>query len=186
MINENSCYIAAVLPLLKYIYGKLKENYRNKGFLDSYKNITVIANEDDGNLQVIFPKASIDNMIFFTNFILPSHLLANKDLETYFTSFYKNPIGTNCARLQHATHDDSSVIFDLSACKDVPLKYYQVKQFDDIEKLQEYISKNPETIDLIIDEGPHPGYALNRVVLNKFATLFFNTEKVPPSIRKKI
>lgn len=130
----------------------LKENYRNRSFLDSYKNITVIANEDGGNLQVIFPKASIDNMIFFTNFILPSHLLANKSLETYFTTFYKQPIGTNCATLQSSQHDENSVIFDLSTCNDVSLKFYQVKQFNDTEKLQKYISKNPDIIDLIIDK----------------------------------
>lgn len=162
----------------------LKENYWNRWFLDSYKNLTVIANEDLGLVQVVFPKASIDNMIFFTNFILPSHLLANKSLETYFTTFYQDPIGTNCARLHHAVHDEKSTIFDLSLCQDVPLKYYQIKQFNDTDTLYTYINENPEAIDMVIDKISYPWYTPNKVILNKFASLFFNTERIPPTLRK--
>jgi hypothetical protein len=60
--------------------------------LDGYSNISIIANEENETLQVVFPKASVDNMIFFTNFILPAHLLANQDLETYVRTFYSNPV----------------------------------------------------------------------------------------------
>lgn len=164
----------------------LKENYRNIWALDPYKNLTIIADEEANTIQVIFPKASIDNMIFFTNFILPAHLLANQNLETYITTFYKQPIGTNCARLQSDTRDSKSTIFDLDACADIPLKFYQVKQFEDQKIFDEYVVNNPEAIDIIIDEQTPTGYEANKVVLNRFATLFFNTERMPTSLRKQL
>ncbi len=165
----------------------LAENYRNIASLDPYKSINVLADET-GTLEVIFPQASIDNMIFFTNFILPAHLLANKDLETYITSFYTDPVGTNCGRLQPTNNDTSSVVFDLSLCDQTLLKYYQVKQFEDQQTLETYLEGKQHEIDLVFSDTDNSHYEQNQVVLNKFLTVFFNTKNahLPAPLRKEI
>jgi len=58
--------------------------------LDTYKNIAVELVEN--KVKVTFPQASSDNMIFFTNFILPQHLLANKTRDEYVQLFAENPV----------------------------------------------------------------------------------------------
>ncbi len=165
----------------------LAENYWNIPSLDPYKSINILADET-WTLEVIFPQASVDNMIFFTNFILPAHLLANKDLETYITSFYKEPVGTNCGRLHPTSNDPNSIVFDLSECDTTLLKYYQVKQFEDQQALETYLDGKKDSIDLIFSDNPHDGYQQNQVILNKFLTVFFNTKstQLTPSLRKEL
>lgn len=68
----------------------VKDNYRNLPHLGGYTNLQVSA--DTASVRVTFPKASRDNMIFFTNFILPAHLLANKSLEEYVMQFLQTPV----------------------------------------------------------------------------------------------
>lgn len=157
----------------------LKNNYWNISALDTYNNITVWVNQEENTLNVRFPKASSDNMIFFTNFIMPAHLLANLELEGYIKSFYQNPVGTNCARVQMNDEgiDTDNLVFDLSNCEDIPLKYYQIRSFDSQEDMDAYIAWQNNSIDLVIDDQSYDGYNQNKVVLNKFATLFFNTQR---------
>ncbi len=165
----------------------LAENYWNIASLDPYKSINVLADET-WTLEVIFPQASIDNMIFFTNFILPAHLLANKNLETYITNFYTDPIGTSCGRLQPTNNDANSVVFDLSLCDQTLLKYYQVKQFEDQQTLETYLEGKQHEIDLVFSDTENSNYEQNQVVLNKFLTVFFNTKNsdLSPSLRKEL
>ncbi len=165
----------------------LAENYWNIPSLDPYKSINVLADET-GILEVIFPQASVDNMIFFTNFILPAHLLANKSLETYITSFYTDPVGTNCWRLQPSDNDIDSVVFDLSLCDETLLKYYQVKQFQNQSALETYLQWKQQGVDLVFSDTENKNYEQNKVVLNKFLTVFFNTQngQLNASVRKQI
>jgi len=127
-------------------------------------------------------------MIFFTNFILPAHLLANKNLETYITNFYTDPIGTSCGRLQPTNNDANSVVFDLSLCDQTLLKYYQVKQFEDQQTLETYLEGKQHEIDLVFSDTENSNYEQNQVVLNKFLTVFFNTKNsdLSPSLRKEL
>ncbi len=162
----------------------LKDNYRNISSLEPYKNITVQANEDNTALNVAFPQASIDNIIFFTNFILPAHLLANQSLESYIQTFHDQPVGTSCGRLQPIENDPTSVVFDLAKCDDMYLKFYQVKQFTREEELLNYTTSKENTIDLIISPITYAGYRPNQVVTNKFSTLFFNTRRVSAPVRQ--
>jgi len=70
----------------------LKENVRNLPQFTNYKNINI---QIDGT-QLIFSflDASIDNMIFFTNFVLPEHILANQEYDFYTTVFAQNPVSS--------------------------------------------------------------------------------------------
>lgn len=164
----------------------LKQNYRNIWHLDTYKNLLV--DVDWNTLQVVFPKASVDNMLFFTNFILPAHLLANKSLETYVETFVKRPIWTSCATIIPSENDPDSIVFDLETCWETLLRYYQVKQFDSQEAIDSYVIENPQTIDLVFTDHSLEGYIENRVILNRYITLFFNSERstIPTSLRKSI
>jgi hypothetical protein len=176
---------AMTLNDLLFTYKKLLvDNYRNISSLEPYKNITVQVNEDKTALNVAFPQASIDNIIFFTNFILPAHLLANQSLEAYIQDFHAQPIGTACGRLQPTTSDPTSVVFDLTMCEDMNLKFYQVKQFTREEELLRYTTSKENTIDLIISPLTYAGYRPNQVVINKFTALFFNTRRLSPPLRQ--
>jgi len=53
--------------------------------LDNYQNIEINASEK--KLEVIFPYPSIDNQIFFTNFILPQHALQNVGIDDYISKY---------------------------------------------------------------------------------------------------
>jgi hypothetical protein len=63
----------------------LQENVRNVKYLNQYKSVKIERKND--YLLVDFPIPSKDNLIFFTNFILPEHILENKNLDWYITKF---------------------------------------------------------------------------------------------------
>lgn len=171
-----------------FTYGTiLKENYRNIGSLDAFRNVTVTADET-GIITVTFPSSSVDNMIFFTNFVLPSHLLGNESLETYVTTFYTSPITSTCITLHNQSRDADSTVFDLSNCSETLLKYYQIKTFASQQSIDTYVKENPGRIDMIINDYPVDGYDENKVILNRFATYFLNTQnpRLTPALRKNI
>ncbi len=166
----------------------LKDNYWNISSLDAFRNVLVSANAEEWTLTVTFPNPSIDNMIFFTNFILPSHLLGNQPLENYVSTFYQDPVTSTCIMLQKNSRDATNTVFDLSNCSTTLLKYYQVKTFETQDESIEYVKSNPDTIDMIFSDVPFDGYTQNKVILNKFTTLFLNTKnpRMNKTLRKNI
>jgi len=154
----------------------LKENLRWVAGLESFQNIEVKKNEDLKSISVKFPTSSIDNNIFFTNYILPAHVLAENSMENYITSFSQNPIKTWCGSLQRSNTDYQSLIFDLSQCPDNYIKYYQVKNFNNFQEFANYVKKNGKSIiDLYISDELLDWFKDNKIILNKFITIFFNT-----------
>jgi len=153
----------------------LKDNYWDLSSLNSFRNVWVSPDAEAWTITVTFPNPSIDNMIFFTNFILPSHILANKSFEEYVSTFYQEPITSTCVELQKSTRDTTNTVFDLSNCSTTLLKYYQVKTFETQNESIEYVTNNPDTIDMIFSDIPFEWYDQNKVILNKFTTLFLNT-----------
>lgn len=164
----------------------LRDNYWSIPGLETYKNISVEL--VDSHVRVTFPQASIDNMIFFTNFILPQHLLANKTRDEYVSTFAAAPVWTSCVHLKPTTHDASSVVFDFQECENIPLKYYQVKQFATLQDLITYTTQHKDDISFVTTDESIPGFVANPVILNTYATFFFNTKKssLPLNTRKKI
>jgi hypothetical protein len=164
----------------------IQDNYWNIPELENFKNIKVSL--VDNKVEVVFPQATIDNMIFFTNFILPQHLLANAPLETYTTTFAAAPVGTSCGRLLVSERDTQSIIYSFEWCSDIPIKFYQVKQLADTPSLLRYAEENKRNITLLMDYYTIDWFTLNPIVLNTYATAFFNTEspKIPLSLRSKL
>ena len=118
-------------PDIYFTYNNIiKENSWNISGLDAYKNI-VITKIDEENIQVTFSKPSIDNKIFFINYILPNHILKESSIDDYITIYRnnKNAIFNNCASLQFNSLDTNSVVFDLTNCSRSFIKYYQVKKY---------------------------------------------------------
>lgn len=152
----------------------LKDNARNQEALASYKSIGIDINESE--LIFTFPNASIDNRLFFTNFILPEHILANRDYEFYTTTYLQQPVHSECASLQTGKNDETSAVFDLWWCSDSTLRYYQVKYFDSLKSVGEYI-KNNDNLDLITTDASLPDYEEVQYVANKFVSVFMNTER---------
>lgn len=159
----------------------LKDNFWNQNALQVYKNISIQVKWSE--LLITFPSASIDNMIFFTNFILPQHILANQDFDRYTNVFGKNIISWTCWRIEWWENDSSSAIFDLTLCEDFFLKFYQVKYFSSADQLQTYLQESDQKIDLISEKINTPWYMDYSYIANKFLWIFYNTQKDRVSLR---
>lgn len=157
----------------------IKDNYRNLPHLGGYSNLQISA--DTESVKVIFPKASRDNMVFFTNFILPAHLLANKSLEEYVMTFLQQPIGSTCVLLQKSPNDPDSYIFDLSSCDNFALKNYQIKRFSGQQSLETYVRDHKQIIDFSLNPLPEDIYEPTSVLLNTYLISFFNTQALQRS-----
>lgn len=161
----------------------IKDNYRNIPHLDWYN--TILISTENNELKFIFPKASRDNLIFFTNFILPAHILANISLEEYMIRFLQDPIWSTCVNLQTAGKDLDNYVFDLSTCKDFYLKNYQIKRFQDASVMRQYIQDNRQIIDFSLDPLPEEIYTPTPVLLNSYLTFFFNTSRPTRTARQR-
>ena len=62
-------------------------------------NTVIIIKDVNNTLKVTFPTKSSDNILFFTNYILPKHMLINAELADYKSLFAFKPVYTNCANL---------------------------------------------------------------------------------------
>lgn len=93
----------------------IKNNMWQLTNLASYKDI-LVEKMPNNSLKVSFSKKSVDNSLFFAQFILPKHILANSDFDYYTDTFARNPVYTNCAALKPQATDDYSLIFDLKNC----------------------------------------------------------------------
>lgn len=161
----------------------IKDNYRNIPHLDGYGNIQITT--ENNELKFIFPRASRDNLIFFTNFILPAHILANISLEEYMIRFLQDPVGSTCVRLQTTGKDLDNYVFDLSTCTDFSLKNYQIMWFKDNAVMQQYIQDNNQIIDFSLDALPEELYTPTPVLLNSYLTFFFNTTRTNRTARQR-
>ncbi len=153
----------------------LKNNTWNLEQFSNYKNINIQV--DGTQLIVSFPNASIDNMIFFTNFVLPEHILANQTFEFYTSVFAQNPISSGCAVLQTWENDSNSAIFDLWACEESSIKFYQVKYFPNTSDLVSYTNTDASNIDIVLTANQLEWFTPQQYISNKFSVVFVNTEK---------
>lgn len=161
----------------------IKDNYRNIPHLDWFSSLQI--NVDEATLKIVFPKASKDNMIFFTNFILPAHILANISLEEYLIRFIQSPVGSTCARLETVWKDNDNYIFNLSACPDFSLKNYQIRWFKDEASMNATIQANKQFIDFSLNPLPADLYKENKVLLNSYLSFFFNAERTMRTARQR-
>ncbi len=104
--------------------------------LTQYNDITIVKDVNN-TLKVTFTNKSSDNILFFTNYILPRHMLLNSELNDYKSLFAFKPVYTNCANLVSQSTDEYSLVFNLVNCNQSNLNFYQVKNttsFDAFKK----------------------------------------------------
>ena len=94
--------------------------------LSQYNDITIVKDVNN-TLKVSFTTKSSDNILFFTNYILPQHILINTDINDYTSIFAFKPVYTNCANLVSQSNDQYSLVFNLVNCNQSNLNFYQVK-----------------------------------------------------------
>jgi len=153
----------------------LRNNMRKLPLLIQY-NTVIIVKDVNNTLKVTFPTKSSDNILFFTNYILPKHMLINAELADYKSLFAFKPVYTNCANLVWQSNDEYSLVFNLVNCNQSNLNFYQVKNttsFDAFKKSIENWGKS--IIDAYIGDEILDGYAATKLPTNQLITVFFNT-----------
>ena len=153
----------------------LKNNIWKLNFLNQYSSLKIKRYSD--HLLVTFPMPSVDNLIFFTNFILPAHILSWKDLNYYITTFTSNPVVSNCAKLIVPKDDPDSKLFDLSRCKNFWISKYQYKKLSSKEDFINYVStQRKKIIDFYFENIPLDWYKKEKFIYNSYLVIFYNVE----------
>ena len=133
-------------------------------------------------LNIVFPNNSYDNRIFFTNKILPAHILSWKNLEYYKDTFWKNIVTTSCAKIKQSW-DINSFVIDLSKCQNYNINNYQLKIFSSFDALKKYETSN-KNIDLYFWDERLNDFIERKFLLNKFVWIFYNTKALWPEFRQ--
>ncbi len=153
----------------------LRNNMRKLPLLTQYNDFT-ITKDVNNTLKVVFPNESSDNILFFTNYILPKHILINAELNDYKSLFAFSPVYTNCANLVSQSNDEYSLVFNLVNCNQSNLNFYQVKNTTSFEAFKSIVNNWWNSIiDAYIGDETLPGYENKKILTNKLVTLFFNT-----------
>ncbi|AHB41072.1 hypothetical protein P148_SR1C00001G0265 [candidate division SR1 bacterium RAAC1_SR1_1] len=161
------------------------KNKRGIRTLTPYKDVK-ITKESDSSFKVVFPTTSIDNKLFFTQYILPLHILKDFDFQSYRELFAVQPIYTNCANIVSQTSDQYSLIFNLVNCTDTSLNFYQIKNHLSFDAFNSVIDeKKSSIVDVYLGDKTFPGYEQHNLFTNKIITVFFNTNSDKLRVRTR-
>lgn len=161
----------------------LRNNMWKLTLLTQYNDIT-ISKDINNTLKVTFSTPSSDNILFFTNYILPKHILINAELNDYKSMFAFKPVYTNCANLIGQSNDEYSLVFNLVNCNQSNLNFYQVKNtttFDNFKRSIENWGKS--IIDAYLGEETLYGYEAKKLLTNQLVMTFFNTNSEKLRVR---
>lgn len=153
--------------------------------LAPYKDI-IITKESESSLKIDFTTASIDNKLFFTQYILPVHIIKDFDFQSYRELFAVQPIYTNCANIVSQTSDQYSLIFNLINCADTNLNFYQIKNHISFDSFKSVIEeKKSSIVDVYLWDETFPWYEQHNLLTNKIITVFFNTNSDKLRVRTR-
>ena len=161
----------------------LRKNRRDLQSLNTWNSVTVSL--EDGKVKVSFPTISEDNFNFFTNAILPKHIVESMDLDTYKNYFSLAPITDGCAKIMSQTKDVNSLIFDLNDCTDTNFAYYQIKNYESFEDFENFLRwKNQKAIvDAYTSMYSLEWFTGQNVLTSKLLWVFFNTDSWKANVR---
>ncbi|MFZ2150680.1 MAG: hypothetical protein WAZ12_04950 [Candidatus Absconditicoccaceae bacterium] len=181
--NKRSDGVPIMLEDIFFTYdGIIKKNIWNIKQLNTYKDIIVLDETD--KIKIIFPQSSIDNTLFFTNYILPKHALIDDSVENYQQNFSIEPVFSDCGKIMPQTSDPYSLIFDLGKCNDTKLGFYQVKNLESFEKFSNNISQGKSSIvDAYINPQQIDVYITKNLLSTKLMAIFFNTKSEKSRVR---
>lgn len=167
-----------------FTYNNILRNNMWKLFSLTQYNTVVVEKDVNNALKVTFPSASSDNILFFTNYILPKHILINAELIDYKSIFAFNPVYSNCANLVSQSKDEYSLIFNLVNCPQSNLNYYQVKNTTTFDAFKHDIENwGKSIINAYIWDETLDWYEEHKLVSNKLITIFFNTRSEKLRVR---
>ncbi len=148
------------------------------------RNSVSVALEDD-KVKVTFPTKNSDNVNFFTNAILPKHVVDSMNLEEYKNYFSVSPVTNWCAKIMPQTKDVNSLIFDLNECTDTNFAYYQVKNYESFEEFENFLKwKNEKAmVDAYTSINWLEWFTGQNVLTSKLLWVFFNTDSWKANIR---
>ena len=148
------------------------------------RNSVSVALEDD-KVKVTFPTKNSDNVNFFTNAILPKHVVDSMNLEEYKNYFSVSPVTNWCAKIMPQTKDVNSLVFDLNECTDTNFAYYQVKNYESFEEFENFLKwKNEKAIvDAYTSINWLEWFTGQNVLTSKLLWVFFNTDSWKANIR---
>ena len=161
----------------------IRKNRREIQSLNTWNSIAVAL--EDGKVKVTFPTISPDNIKFFTNAILPKHVVDSMDLDAYKSYFSLSPVANWCASIMSQTKDVNSLIFDLNDCKDTNFAYYQIKSYQSFEDFENFLKwKNKKAIvDVYNSIYSLEWFTGQNVLTSKLLWVFFNTDSWKANIR---
>lgn len=161
----------------------LRSNMRDIPSLSQYSSLTV-AKDTNNTIKVTFPIASSYNNLFFTNYILPKHVLINAELRDYTSLFAFKPVYTNCSNLVSQSNDEYSLVFNLVNCNQTNLNFYQVKNMVSFDAFKNTINNWWDSIiDAYIGDENLRWYQAKKILTNQLITVFFNTRSDKLSVR---
>lgn len=165
----------------------LRKNIRKIDSLNIRSQLNISL--EDGKIKVVFPSATKDNQLFFTNSILPKHILSSSTLDDYRINFAINPISNACATILTQTKDENSLIFNLTKCSDTNFSYYQIKSYRDFEEMDNFLQWWKKSI-VDVYESPYSleWFDAKRVLTPYLMWIFFNTnsQKLTVRIRRSL
>lgn len=153
----------------------LRNNMWELSQLSQYTTTTVLK-DTNTTLKVTFPNKSSDNILFFTNYILPQHILNDAELSDYKSLFAFKPVYSNCANLVAQSNDEYSLVFNLVNCNQTNLNFYQVKNMTSFETFKQAINNwDNSIIDAYVGDETLDGYMPKKITTNQLTSIFFNT-----------
>ena len=161
----------------------IRKNRREIQSLNIWNSVTVSL--EDWKVKVSFPTISEDNFNFFTNAILPKHVVEYMDLNTYKDYFSLAPVTNWCAKIMSQSKDINSLIFDVNDCDDTKFAYYQVKSywsFEDFERFLEWKNKKA-IVDVYSSIYSLEWFTWQNVLTSKLLWVFFNTDSGKANVR---
>ena len=161
----------------------IRKNRREIQSLNIWNSVTVSL--EDWKVKVSFPTISEDNFNFFTNAILPKHVVEYMDLNTYKDYFSLAPVTNWCAKIMPQSKDINSLIFDVNDCDDTKFAYYQVKNywsFEDFERFLEWKNKKA-IVDVYSSIYSLEWFTWQNVLTSKLLWVFFNTDSGKANVR---
>ncbi len=161
----------------------LRKNRRNLTSLNTWNSINVSL--EDWKVRVEFPTMTPDNINFFTNPILPKHVLESMDSATYKNYFSLAPITNWCAKIMPQSKDVNSLIFDVNNCDDTNFAYYQVKNYWSFEEFENLLAwkKEKAIVDAYGSIYSLEWFTGQNVLTSKLLWVFFNTDSGKANIR---
>ena len=80
--------------------------------------------KNENSIKVTFNEASINNLSFFKNYILPKHIFKNINKDN-IAKYLDNFVNITCSKIDPKSDFINNIIFDYSKCKDYYINKYQ-------------------------------------------------------------